>query len=203
MQACAKEGLGREDFTVPGIYDGGKSENDKYPALGPATAHLFPSSEMYEPWRWQQANYDNTWFIDALTIDPTALLAGRSGIFMRGFPQPVRQSLIENANVGSLPKVLVYVAVHPLFGAHVFFPFHGAKHGGNAEKKAADKGMYQGFEFWYEGLSDDELQYIKDCNYYNMEEIYELSELKAAAFDPRMFTVRDPPLPPPPPRPTT
>lgn len=175
-------------MVVPSLY---KPDPD-YPALGAATAHLFDDDA--PPHFWAESNYQHTWFIDALTIDPTELLSGEKGIWMRGVEQPVTQRKIENANIGSLPKILVYVAIHPKHGAHVFFPFHGAKHGGSAESKEQDKGMYEGYDFWHSELTEDEAQHLKSQRYYNMEHHSAVDgELLAdpdLPFSPLNFTVR-------------
>ena len=70
------------------------------------------------------------------------MLAGRQIIWDKEQPQPVVQSPVKNASTGSLPAVAAYVAVHPDFGAHVFFPYHGAKYGRAC--KAEDGRMYGG-----------------------------------------------------------
>ena len=63
--------------------------------------------------------------------------------------------------------VLVYLAVHKDHGTYVWFPFHGAKHGGHQETKT--EGMYNGFDYWYDDpfLTDTDKKTIKQLDYFN------------------------------------
>lgn len=123
--------------------------------------------DLKDKYLWDPANAGNQWWIDGLTIDPSILLSNRKVIWQQGVSQPVLKSKMENASIGSLPKVTVYIAVHPAFGTHVFYPYHGAKHGG--EFKGNPGKMYDGFQFWFSDFSEDMLQFIKERDYYNQE----------------------------------
>lgn len=71
---------------------------------------------------------------------------------------------VTNANVGTLPKVMCYLAVHPVHGTHAFFPYHGARHG-IADKEAGK--MYDTFIFWWHGMEQVELKKIIKMGYCN------------------------------------
>lgn len=155
---------------------------------------LFETGEQY---LWDPTLAQNQWWIDALTIDPAALLADRQVIWDKEMPQPVLESPVENASIGQLPAVAAYVAVHPDFGAHVFFPYHGAKYGGAC--KAEDGRMYEGFVWWWDSLSADTLELIKHRGYYNQEDAIEKLMSSGdeprkrrwqGTFDPKNFLVR-------------
>jgi len=106
---------------------------------------------------WWNPDYGKEqWWFDALTIDPTKLLTGLKGIWMHGVEQPVTSTPLANASIGTLPKILVYIAVHQKHGTHIWFPYHGAKHG-SADKDSDDQ-MYDGFKFWYSGKDEQDEQ---------------------------------------------
>lgn len=159
MQACAKQCLGLAPVQFPPFLN--KSPICKLPYI---------IELQQREYFWQPANYNDCWFFDALTIDPSQLLSDETVIWERGRPQPVQERKLSNANIGSLPKELMYIAVHPLHGCLVFWPFHGAKHGGAADGKEALGGMYEGCPFWYTGLPEFYQEHIADTNYYNKHE---------------------------------
>lgn len=146
---------------------------------------------------WNPEHFANQWFIDAFTVDPDELLKDRTGIYPRGRPRFVQQCDLINASVGSLPKVQVYIAVHQDFGTLVFYPYHGAKHGGRSEKK--DANMYEGYRYWTSELSDTEKEQIRTSGYYNYSAAIEAIRKKGGGqwedfnsgdFHPKHFTVR-------------
>jgi len=153
------------------------------------------------PFYWNPDFFHRQWFIDAFTVDPADIVADRTGISIKGEPQPIMESEIAHMTVGRLPKVMVYIAIHEKRGVHAFFAYHGAKHGGKADKKA-DAKMYEGFDFWYQTLSDEHKAFIKERNYYNCEESVEKFRKRVSAqafkafqegpFHPKYFMVRRP-----------
>jgi len=155
---------------------------------------LFKSDYQY---RWDPELALDQWWIDALTVDPLELLQDRRVIWTADRPQPVLQTKVENASVGTMPAVAAYLAVHAKFGTHVFFPYHGAKHGG--DDKEADGKMYEGFIHWHARVSEDVRDFIKHRDYYNQEKGMERFGANAGrsrkqrmegAYDPHNFLVR-------------
>lgn len=119
------------------------------PWLQGVCQHLIGKKDYF----WDHSNGFNQWWIDAFTVDPQKLLNGMSGLWEHGRPQPVVKTDIENASPGKLPTVMVYIAVHPKFGTHAFFPYHGAK-GGAADKDGPGM-MFEGFKYWYSDLKPE------------------------------------------------
>lgn len=197
VQNYAKQCLGRVDVKFPTCLDA----TDVPQVL---RRQLFKSPYRY---RWNPELAQEQWWIDALTVDPVELLKKLRIIWRRGVPQPVLQSKVHNASVGTMPAVAAYIAVHPRFGTHVFFPYHGAKHGG--DNKEDDGKMYEGFVYWHDKLSEDTLEFIKARDYYNRPDAMDKFGKKAdrarklrmlGDFDPKNFLVRArtltlPPLP--------
>ena len=180
LQECAKQVLGLKDVTFT-----------------PTRAiHQQPESG----YRWDPLNGQEQWWIDGLTVDPSNLLENMKGLWIHGEPQPVTSTKLENASIGSLPKVTVYIAVHAEHGTHAFFPYHGAKHGG--ADKDADGRMYQGFQYWFSNLTSSQLGHIVEQSYCNQEggvEAFrkraspeEYKRFKEGPFDPRLFMVCSP-----------
>lgn len=158
------------------------------------TAYLFDKDYQYY---WHPSNAENQWWLDGLRIDPSELIENQQVIFEHGMDQPVVQCKLANASVGSLPSVLVYIAVHKDFGTHVFYPYHGAKGGGGDKTETLH--MYDGFRFWYSELKDDELKFIIERKYYNQAQGLKAFEKKgsdarrerlAGPFDADNFMVR-------------
>lgn len=190
VQACARQALGLDPVQFPKMY-----------AKDPALMALPNIRDAHEPgyeYYWSPDHYKNCWFCDALTIDPSELLADDKGIWERGTPQPVCQRRLENANIGSLPKILLYLAVHPDHGAHIFYPYHGAKHGGSADTKFDEGKMYNGFEFWYTQLTPAELEHVRSrCYYVQASGVRKMSattraRMAAPGFNPQNFLVSSP-----------
>lgn len=190
MQESAKQCLGLLPVTYAPLYT--TTLKTIKPVAAAIDRQLRP-----DRYYWSPDFYKNTWFIDALTIDPLEIISNEKVIYERGRPQPVRQRELQNASVGSLPKVLVYIAVHEQHGAHLWFPFHGAKHGGTPATKEEEGKMYQEFDFWYNeaSMTPGDRQHIKDYHYYNypaakVKKVIELAAAKAKTFDACNFLVR-------------
>lgn len=158
---------------------------------------------LFEPTQqvwWNPKCYENCWYIDAFTVDATLLASHVKGIWDKTAGRPPKiASNTAGAKIGSLPKVMVYIACHKDHGTRAFFLYHGAKHGGKASTKT-DKGhMYAGFRFWYHDLTDCELMHIKAMSYYSNEATLTKFEARVGeavrktmgtdAFDPRFFLV--------------
>lgn len=190
VQACAKQCLGRQPVVFPDCY--------KAPAVRDTWRHLFEPGFNF---LWKPEWAKEQWWIDAFTIDPSQLLHDMRGLWEHGIPQPVMATAMENASIGTLPKILVYIACHQEFGTHMWFPYHGAKHG-SGDKDGVD-GMYEGFEYWFD--SDDgefqaRLARLIGMQYYNRADALQKFERRASAsekaafrsneFDPWYFMVR-------------
>lgn len=156
MQAAAQQILGDKQVQFPKCYQQG-------PCAG-KWDHLYDGTFKQ---KWHPSHGENQWWIDALSIDPASLCDDLKGIWEHGTPQPVLQTSIQNANVGQLPLVLVYIAVHQDYGTHIFFPFHGAKHGG--VDKQSQNTMYGGFRFWYHNVGAEALQRLAHMKYFNSD----------------------------------
>lgn len=157
VQACAKQVLGQIKVTFPESFNTGWCKQ--------IWGFLFHPSYAYY---WNPDNGKKQWWIDALSVDPSKSFDDLRGIWARGVPQPVVESKVHNSSIGSMPLILAYVAVHPDYGCHIFFPFHGAKHGG--VDKLSHGTMYQGFRFWFHDCGPLELHKLTTMNYYNTEE---------------------------------
>lgn len=158
MQATAKQVLGLTD--VPPL--------ELYKNVGLYQLGDNPLQFIFEPgykFRWNPDFGQEQWWFDALTIDPSKLLTDLKGIWMHGVEQPVTATQLANASIGTLPKVLVYIAVHQVHGTHIWFPYHGAKHG--SADKDSEHAMYEDFQFWFSGLEESEKQLIIKLGYYN------------------------------------
>jgi hypothetical protein len=59
---------------------------------------------------WHPDNSDNQWWVDAFTIEPTSLLTHSTVISKRGMKQDAVENPWANASVGTMPKVMVYIA---------------------------------------------------------------------------------------------
>jgi hypothetical protein len=59
---------------------------------------------------WHPDNSDNQWWVDAFTIEPTSLLTHSTVISKRGMKQDAVENPVANASVGTMPKVMVYIA---------------------------------------------------------------------------------------------
>lgn len=155
-----------------------------------------------ETYMWQPTNGEDQWWIDAFTVDPSKMLEGMTGLWETGIPQPVTRTRLENASVGTLPNITVYIAVHPTHGTHAFYPYHGAK-GGGADK-AADAKMYGGFKFWFSEMTAGQLGDIVEHQYCNQpagvtafydkssaeeQEIFEAAPADQSEFQPTYFMV--------------
>ena len=120
----------------------------------------------------------------------------------QGRPQPVCSTPLENASVGSLPAVMVYLAAHEKHGTHAFFPYHGAKHGSVCDMDTGEKFLFKGFEYWFDSLTTAQKNQIRDLGYFNMPSAIkkfeeenkdnpaELEAFREGPFNPRWFMVR-------------
>lgn len=191
MQRAALVALGLEPMWFPTYY--------KDSAIsGKALNYLFePTYKVF----WNPKCFDNCWYIDAFTVDATLLAAEIKGIWDSSWgPPPKIASNAASAKVGSLPKVMVYIACHKEHGTRAFFLYHGAKHGGKSSTKSDEGHMYEGFKFWYKDLTDSQLEHIKAMSYYSVAATltkFETRTGKAARqlmrtdkFDPCYFLVR-------------
>lgn len=152
-----------------------------------------------QPFYWHPNFHKNQWFIDAFTVDPSDIVTTRKGLWIRGLPQPIMEGVMVNKSVGTAPKVLVYIGVHHDFGTHAWFAYHGAKHGGGADKKVS-AGMYEGFKFWHQELDAAARDFIQDRAYYNVAHGVEAFkkgasdaeklEFASGPFHPKYFMVR-------------
>jgi hypothetical protein len=156
MQDCAKQCLGLKPVDWPSVF---RKE--------PVCYQQQVARALKRDYFWDPSFYQNTWFFDALTIDPSLLLTNETGIWERGRPQPVHERKLSNANIGSLPKLTMYIAVHPVHGTVVHWLFHGAKHGGAAATKDQEGKMHEGCKFWYHGLPTEDHRNLVAANYYN------------------------------------
>lgn len=175
MQAAAKQVLGREEVVFPELYKSvgiyGKAEPD----VAATWMHLLePGHEI----RWNPAYGKNQFWFDALTVDPSKLLTDQRGLWEHGVAQPVVATKMENANIGTLPKILVYIAVHQEFGTHIWFPYHGARHG--TQDRESEGTMYEGFEYWDSNMSEEKLKEIILLHYCNTPESLKKFEKKAS-----------------------
>lgn len=156
MQACAEQVLGRKAVQFPDLY-----ANKEY--LKGMFSNLFgPTRQVYH---WEHSKGYKQWWIDALTVEPTKLLHGMTGLWEHGIEQPVCVTDLENASIGTLPTVSVYIAVHAEHGTHAFYPHFGAKGGG--KNRDAEGKVYDGFKYWHSDLPLETLQEIAALKYCN------------------------------------
>ena len=188
MQAAAQQCLGLVPVKFPSVFH---KVAKHYPLVQRA---------LQRDYYWSPDFYNNTWFIDAFTVDPSQMLTGETGIWERGRPQPVNERKMVNANVGTLPKITPYIGVHKEHGCKLWFPWHGAKHGGAAATKEEEGAMYHCCKFWFEGLSDFLKKHLHEYTYYNKDQAYKKAPAEirkrlekpydaAASIDPRNFLV--------------
>ena len=154
-QACAKQCLGLLPATIPPCYQDPYCKN--------TWDYMFKPDFSFT---WNPDFAHNQWWIDAFTVDPSKLILDMKGLWEHGTPQPVVSTRLENASLGTLPKIMVYMAVHPEFGSHVWFPYHGAKHGSG--DREADTHMYADFHFWHHDVEGDLLERLKSMRYHNV-----------------------------------
>ena len=162
--------------------------------------YLFPDgARAARPMDWDHSFGSNQWWVDAFKVDPSQMLEEMQGLWEYGTPQPVTKTQLENANIGTLPSICVYIAIHEVHGTHAFFPFHGAKHGPK-DQDTGEKKLYTGFKFWYTDLDDSVKARIVQHDYCNSPKAVELFRVKSSAkvqedfentskFDPRFFLV--------------
>ena len=94
MQRAARVAMGLEKMKFPAYYQDSK-------ICGNAFNYLFDESQ---DWRWQPLAFQDCWYIDAFTIDPSAMALELKGIWDRkaGLP-PQLQTNFANANIGVPP----------------------------------------------------------------------------------------------------
>jgi hypothetical protein len=156
MQDCAKQCLGLVPVKFPAFLK--KPIICDFPVIKEVLQRVY---------FWNPENYKNCWFFDALSIDPSQMLKDETVIWERGRPQPVQERKLSNANIGSLPFEMMYIAGHPDHGVLFWWPFHGAKHGGGAASKEDEGKMYEGCPFWYHGISETLQRHLVKHGHYN------------------------------------
>ena len=172
----------------PTYYLNSKICGDTFNYLFQATHNVF----------WQPDCFLDCWYIDALTVDAHKLAAEIKGVWDKtAGPPPDVASNAANTNIGTLPKVMVYIACHREYGTRAFFLYHGAKHGGKASDKANAGRMYDGFTFWYQNLTNAQLDHIKRMSYFSSVDTLDKFEKRAgeaarkamgsSAFDPLLL----------------
>ena len=62
-------------------------------------------------------------------------------------------------------------------GTHAFYSWHGARHGAVYENGV--KKLYEGFEYWYDTISEDERREIVEAEYWNDPEAVRLFKQRA------------------------
>jgi hypothetical protein len=140
--------------------------------------------------RWDPEWRHEQWWFDAFTVDPAKLVHDLQIVWEAGTPQPVLSCKLENKSVGTTPRVLVYIGVHAKYGTHVWFPYNGARGGGEGE----DPKMWQGYQYWFTRLDNKHLEEVHRNSYYNHKRVYDSDQrLKnqklGDAFDPKLFMV--------------
>ena len=193
MQDTAKQVLGRAPVTYPDLY----SHVGLYEPQSRRWEHLVQPT--YQGNTWNPDFGQEQWWFDALTVDPDKLLTDIQGIWEHGTPQPVTSTKLENASIGTLPKILVSIAVHKQFGTHIWFPYHGARHGSlDREQEGA---MYEGFQYWFSDMDPQELKTIVSKGYYMtskgldkyklaVTDREQMAFMDVNNFDPQYFMVR-------------
>lgn len=190
VQAVAQQVLGRMDIKFNDLY----KTVGLFPCQDQMWAHVTQPSYHI---RWSPEWRQEQWWLDALTVDPSKLIMDIKGLWEHGIPQPVTSTKLENASIGTLPKVLVCIAVHQKFGTHIWFPYHGARHG--PQDKEGEGKMYEGFKYWFDDLPEHEKLKIIQHGYYNhpkgLEEFRKIASnsqqnaLESETFDPSFFMV--------------
>jgi hypothetical protein len=110
-------------------------------------------------WFWNPDNSKNQWFIDAFTIDPTGMLRKVTVIGMRGVAQEAVENPMANASIGSVPKIMVYIAVHAKYGIHLFYVNSGSTRG--------KVNAFKDFKNWTHDLNIFEQAYAAYFHHFN------------------------------------
>ena len=162
VQGCARQNQGVDPVQFPMFYKEPANFSEE-PPCGNPVPELFGTKTTVprKQYHWQQSNGGNQWHIDGFTCDPRVLCKAFKGIRFRFMPQPVSQNAALNASVGSMPSMLVYIAVHKLYGTYIFYPYLGAKGGSQSRK------TWEDYEYWGVNITEDELKHINEVLYYN------------------------------------
>lgn len=154
VQKCAHQILGNTPVVFP----------DGYAGICENVYNYIYDKDKYK-YMWEHKRGYNQWWIDALSVDPSKLLTDVTGLWELGTPHPISNTKLENANIGTLPNIQVYIAVHAVHGTHAFFSWHGAKHGGL--DKDGKKTLYKEFNYWFDDLTEQEKRDIVAAGYCN------------------------------------
>jgi hypothetical protein len=141
--------------------------------------------------KWEPGRRFHQWFFDALQVDPALMVHNHDILWEVGTPQRVMNNRLENKSVGTTPRVLVYIGVSAEHGTLVFFPYNGARGGGDAE----DNKMWEGFQYWWTKLDPQRLKEASQNAYYNGDNAKDAfikmwSQRADDSFDARYFLVR-------------
>lgn len=124
---------------------------------------------------WHPDNSDNQWWVDAFTIEPTGMMSQSTVISQRGMKQDAVENPVANAGVGTMPKIMVYIAVHAVHGVFVSWVNTGSTMG--------RVGAYDGFKRWTDDLSDIDKVYVSQFHHFN----WQCGMRLHPAFAPRIF----------------
>lgn len=164
-----------------------KTLHEEYgPARRACTEALIFEKEFY----WSHANGYDQWFIDALSVDASKVLSGRTILWdcKSGLQPPVHESDVVNASPGSTPVVQVFLLSHAQHGTLAIYP-HLSNHGGK-------KDAWDDFDFWTKWLTQEEHDFIKEQDYYIQPQARDkaspeaLQRMQGDEFDPKLFLVR-------------
>lgn len=186
MQDCASQVLGRIPIVFPQCY-----HDESLPWLARVWAWLKIAKLHWNP---QRGRFQ--WWIDAVTIEAPKQDGGQAGMGVKGVGQPILQTKLANCRPGSMPAVMVYVAVHPQYGCKVWFPYNGAKGKGGAKKNKPGQ-PWEGFETWLSTLPQEKKDLLVDLEYFNHPDTMDKKVSKAkrkemqdkSAFTPENFLV--------------
>lgn len=142
-----------------------------------------------QPFFWAHENGFDQWFLDAGTLDVSKVLNGMTILWdcRSGMAPPVHESDLVNSAPGSTPLVQVFLLTHSKLGTFAVYP-HLSNKGGKA-------GAWDDFEFWTDGLTPEQLQFLKDKDYFIQDKARkkaspEVLERMRGDFDPKLFLVR-------------
>lgn len=128
--------------------------------LEPIHWHRYiPRHLVAEGLRWNPARSHGQFFLDALSVEGKDWLRLFSIVWIRGKPQTAVENPLSNAGVRTLPKIMLYIAVHEEHGMLLYFTATGSQ-GGKAE-------AWEGYKCWADKLSPEMRQHLiasKFCN---------------------------------------
>jgi hypothetical protein len=103
------------------------------------------------------------------------MLSHSTVISKRGMKQDAVENPVANAGVGTMPKIMVYIAVHAVHGVFVSWVNTGSTMG--------RVGAYEGFKRWTDDLSDIDKVYVSQFHHFN----WQCGMRLHPAFAPRIF----------------